>query len=109
MKRDNTAKWIGIIVSVFAPLLFFSMFIPIWGGKELAHTGVFANTMIILQCLCLTVSLIYAGFHIFNKKPCMLLCILYGIGIVVSVVLSGFYFGIFLLELFNIPWFPAQR
>lgn len=108
MKKEDLGRWICITISVLAPVLFFLMFIPIWGGKEFTHNGIL-NVLIALQSLCLAISCIYAGVCIRSKKPCSVLCILYGISTFVSVVISGFYFGIFLLELFEIPWFPAQR
>lgn len=93
-----------LILAFLTPLLYLSMYLPLWNGKELKISGVLAAVLAGVQVL----SLILAAVRLFSKK-CRRYALVFDAVAVLSVLLTAFYGFIFLLELFHIPWFPPQN
>ena len=107
--KTTRGQWAFLIVSLLVPLLFLMMFVPIWNGKELSlNTGVFARILFAFQCFCLVLAILRLLFAQLRNPDHCLLSLVFGFFFVSSLVLTGFYGTIFLLELFHIPWFPPQ-
>lgn len=109
--KTTIGRWIFLILSLIAPLLYLSMYFPIWNGKEraFANADIFSAVLIIFQCLCLLLALLRLCFvKLRNIDSCLLTCALDFVA-VISITLTCFTGFFFVLELFNVPWFPAQR
>ena len=102
-----TKQWF-LLVSIIAPLLYLLMYCPIWHGKELELSDMITIALFVFQC----VSVIFATVHLFlhtnAKRVCGTISVIFTCVAVLSIILTCFYCFIFMLELLNIPWFPAQ-
>lgn len=111
MKKPTVVQWVFWVLSLCPPILYLSMYLPIWNGKELHLTSdsLWAIVLFTLQCLALVSSLAELNFWLLKKEYSCTLS-------VISFLLTGLSFGFlcftgffFVLELLNIPWFPAQQ
>ena len=104
-------RWIFLIFALLVPLLYFSMYLPIWNGKELilSNSGTpgiiffaFQSICFVFVILCLSVAKLRNGDG----------CLLTSIGaflFLASLALTCFTGYFFVLELLGLPSFPAQR
>ena len=109
--KATTSRWIIIVLSIIAPLLYLSMYCPIWNGKELylAKSGTFGIILFIFQCICLVFAIVHLCFtKLRNSDSCLLTPVTMFL-FIASLTLTCFYGFFFMLELFNIPWFPPQQ
>ena len=109
--KTTTRRWILLILSIIAPLLYLSMHFPIWGGKELslANTDVLHLVLFVFQCICLLFAILCLCFtKLRNGNSCWITLVTIAF-FVASVVLTCFVGSFFTLELLGVPWFPAQR
>ena len=107
--KTTPDQWIFLILSLISPLLWLSMYLPIWNGKELSLEGVFPIGLFIFQCICLAFAVLQILFANFRNSNSCLLNTVFFFSSLSSLVLTCFFGFLFILELFNIPWFPAQR
>jgi len=108
MKRIS-GQGIILFLSIISPLLFLSMFLPIWNGKELELEGVVAIILFVFQCISLVLALLQVlSAKLRNSDSCLLMLV-FGLFFISSLLLTCFVGLLFILELFGIPWFPAQR
>ena len=109
--KTTTGRWIFLILSLVVPLLYFSMYLPIWNGKELvlANSGTPGIIFFVFQCICFmfTISRLFVT-KIRGEDNCLLTCVETGI-FVTSLALTCFVGYFFVLELLGLPSFPAQR
>ena len=107
----DTAKygWVFPALSVIAPLLYLSMYLPIWNGNELRADGVLVNILILFQCISFLLASVRIGLSIFKKQRPQMFGCASDIVAVLSILLLCFYGTLFMLLLFGIEWFPAQR
>ncbi len=109
MKGHSAGRLTFGIISLLIPLLHISVYLPIWGGEQLLlHSG-FVVTLFIFQ-------LLFAAFAVFrivsilcNHPLPAVMETVFGLGFFISAALTCFVLSIFLLEYFDIPWFPQQR
>jgi len=108
--KKTTGCLIFSILSLIVPLVYLSMYLPVWNGKELilANSGpgiVFFS----FQCICLMFAVVCLCFEkIRNSDGCLLIFIsafLFAASLLLT-LFTGFFF---VLELLSVPWFPAQR
>ncbi|MBQ2767556.1 MAG: hypothetical protein IJF49_05700 [Clostridia bacterium] len=107
--KTTSGQWIYLILSLIFPLLWLSMYLPIWNGKELSLEGTFPIGLFVFQCICLILAvlqILFANFR--NSNSCLLNTVFFFFSLG-SLILTCFFGFIFILELLNIPWFPAQR
>lgn len=102
-------QWIFLILSLISPLLWLSMYLPIWNGKELSLEGMFPIGLFVFQCICLAFAVLQILFANFRNSNSCLLNTVFFFSSLSSLVLTCFFGFLFILELFNIRWFPAQR
>ena len=108
MKRIS-GQGIILFLSVIAPLLYISMYLPIWNGKELELKGVLATVLFVFQCISLVLALLQVlSAKLRNSDSCLLMLV-FGLFFIGSLLLTCLVGLLFILELFGIPWFPAQR
>ncbi len=103
--------WVFSILSLLVPLLYLSMYLPIWNGKglSLANPGVLPLILFIFQCICVIFAILRLVIVNLRNSDNCLMTFVSGFFFVCSLVLTCFFGFIFMLELFNIPWFPAQQ
>ncbi|MCM1227506.1 MAG: hypothetical protein NC320_08815 [Clostridium sp.] len=103
-KQIKLFKKIMAIISLIIPLLYFSMYLPIWNGKEIHRISFFIDFIQIIAFVVAGMNL----YFIFIKKR-MLNQIVFILSTIISAVLLCF-FGIFFIEnLMGIPPFPPQN
>ena len=111
MKKTTKGQWVFLILSLIVPLIYFTMYLPIWDGNHLvlANSGVPGIVFFVTQCVCLAFAILNLCFRkLRNCDSCLLTSI--GIFLLVTSVFLALFTGFFFaLELFGIPWFPAQR
>ena len=109
--KTTTGQWIFLILSLIVPLIYLSMYLPIWNGKELllANSGTPGIVIFVFQCICIVFAILCLCFDkIRNGDSCLLTLAsaFFFIASLALTLLTGFFF---ILELFGVPWFPAQR
>ena len=109
MKKATLGMRIFFAVSLGAPLLYLLMYVPIWNGKELLLTDSIAIMIFALQCLALLSAVAHLCFRLFKKEYPQFFSVVSVLLTLVSVGFLCFVGYLFVLELFNVPWFPAQR
>lgn len=107
--KTTPGQWIYLIVSLISPLLWLSMYLPIWNGKEILLEGVFPIGLFVFQCICLVLAVLQLLFEKCRNSNSCLLNTVFFVSSLSSLVLTCFYGFLFVLVLFDIPWFPAQR
>ena len=107
MKRIS-GQGIILFLSIISPLLFLSMFLPIWNGKELELEGVLATILFVSQCISLVLAILQLLFVKLRNSDSCLLTLVFGLFFISSLLLTCFYGFLFILILLDIPWFPAQ-
>lgn len=108
MKTTTIGQRFFLILSLIVPLLYLSMYLPIWNGKELTNTGAFSAILIIFQCICVVLAILRLSFAKFRNSDSCLLTFVFDSIVIISIILTCFFGFFFILELFHIPWFPAQ-
>lgn len=109
--KTSKEQCIVAILSILAPLLYLSMYLPIWGGKELllANSGKPGIILFVFQCICLVIAILRLCLaKVRDSDSCLLTSVL-AFFMVSSLVITCFFGFFFMLELFNVPWFPAQE
>ena len=111
MKKPTVCQWVGGVLSLLPPVLYLSMYLPIWNGKQLYLTGdsLLAIAMFVLQCAALVSSLTGLAFLLQDKKSPNTLSVILFLLTSISLFSLCFVGFFFLLELCGVPWFPAQR
>lgn len=107
MKRIS-GEGIILFLSIIAPLLYIFMYLPIWNGKELELEGV-AIILFVSQCISLVLAVLQLLSAKLRNSDSCLLTLVFGLFFISSLLLTCFGGYIFIMELFGIPWFPAQR
>ena len=109
--KTSTGRWIFSILFLIIPLIYLSMYFPIWNGKELllAHSGTPGIVLFIFQCICLLFAILHLCFAKLRNSDSCLLTLVAAFFFIASLVLTCFFGYFFLLEYLGIPWFPAQR
>lgn len=105
--KKITAQWF-LLVSIIAPLLYLLMYFPIWNGKELLLSDTITTALFVFQCVSAILATVHLFLHITTKRVCGTISVIFTCVAVLSIILTCFYCSIFMLELLNIPWFPAQ-
>lgn len=111
MKKTTKGQWVFWIVSLIVPLIYFAMYLPIWGGNELvlANSGTPGIILFVFQCVCLTFAALNLCVEKMRHSDSLWLTVV-GIFLLVASILLTLFFGyIFALELAGVEWFPAQR
>ena len=86
------------------------MYLPIWNGKELSlANGALATILFVSQCISLVLAILQLLFVKLRNSDSCLLTLVFGLFFISSLLFTCFVGFIFILELFGIPWFPAQR
>ena len=104
-------RLVFLILSIIIPFLYLSMYLPIWNGKELvlANSGKLGIVFFVFQCICLLYAILCLCFNkIRNSNSCLLSFVSFFF-FITSLVITVFFGYIFILELLNVSWFPAQR
>ena len=114
MKTTTTGRWIFLILSLIVPILYLSMYFPIWNGKELllenlVNSGTLGIAIFVFQCICLLFAILCLCFAKLRNSDSCLLFLIEAIFFVVSLAITCFCWLFFVMELLNIPWFPAQQ
>ena len=107
MKRI-TGQRIFLLVSIIAPLLFLLMYFPIWNGKEILLSDTITTALFVFQCVSAILATVHLFLHITAKKVCVTVSVILNCVAIFSIILTCFLGFFFMLELLNIPWFPAQ-
>ena len=108
--KTTKGRWAFLILSAIIPLLYLSMFLPVWSGKELLLTnaGALGTALFVFQCICLAFALLRLCRgeirHSDGRLNVVAACFF-----ILSLVITLFVGYFFVLELLNVPWFPAQR
>ena len=108
MKRIS-GQSIILFLSIIAPSLYILMYLPIWNGKEFLLNDVWPNIAFLFQCISIVLAILQLLFVKLRNSDSCLLTLVFGSFFVGSLLLMCLGGYIFTLELFNIPWFPAQR
>ena len=108
--KVTKGRWAFLILSVIIPLLYLSMFLPVWNGKELllTNSGALGTALFIFQCICLAFAFLRLCWNKIRNKDGWL-NVAAACFFIISLVITLFVGYFFVLELFNVPWFPAQR
>lgn len=111
MKNVTIGMRIFFIISICVPLLYFLMYLPIWNGKEfyLTERNLFPTVIFVIQCLAFVFSSMHFAFYLFRKKCSNVISAISFLLTVFSAVILCFVGYFFVMELFGVPWFPAQR
>ena len=107
MKRIS-GQSIILFLSIISPLLFLSMYLPIWNGKGPELEGVLSISLFVFQCICLVLGILQLLFVKLRNSDSCLLTLVFGLFFISSLLLTCFYGFLFILTLLDIPWFPAQ-
>ena len=108
MKRI-TGQRIFLLVSIIAPLLFLLMYFPIWNGKEILLSDTITTALFVFQCVSAILATVHLFLNITTKRVCGTVSVILNCVAIFSIMLTCFLGFIFMLELLNIPWFPAQN
>ncbi len=110
MKKTTIGTWIFFAVSFCSPLLYLSMYLPIWNGKELYLTSdnIFPTIIFVVQIIALVSAIMQLCFRLFKKEDSYLFSIIFLLLTIFSIASLCFVGYFFVLELLNIPWFPSQ-
>lgn len=109
MKTIITGRRIFLLLSFVAPLLYILMYCPIWNGKELMSSSILTTILVLFQCLNLVHATIRLYLELSLKRTGGRIAFTFDIASIFSIFLTCFTGSIFALELFGIPWFPAQN
>ncbi len=109
--KTTKERRIILILSLIVPLLYLSMYLPVWNGKELslANAGAFPIILFVFQCICLLIAILHLLVANFRNSENGLLSSVFSFCFASSLVLTCFFGLFFILELFGVTWFPAQR
>lgn len=109
MKRIS-GQGIILFLSVISPLLFISMYLPIWNGKEVSFSnGALAIILFVYQCISLVLAILQVLFVKLRNSDSCLLMLVFAFFFITSLLLTCLYGFFFILTLLNIIWFPPQR
>ncbi len=110
VKTMTIGRWIFLILSLIVPLLYLSMCFPIWNGKELllANSGTLGIVLFVFQLVILLFAILCLCFAKFRNSDSCLLFSIEAIFFIASLAITCFCWFFFILELFNVPWFPSQ-
>ena len=103
-----TGQRIFLLVSIIAPLLFLLMYFPIWNGKEILLSDTITTALFVFQCVSAILATGHLFLHSTAKKVCVTVSVILNCVAIFSIILTCFFGFFFMLELLNIPWFPAQ-
>ena len=103
--KITAGQWIFLILSLLFPLLFLSMYLPIWNGKEILLENVFSIGLFVFQCICLVLAVLQILFADFRNSNTCLLNIVFLFSSLCSLILTC-YFGFFFLWANYRTWFP---
>jgi len=108
MKKATTT--FGLLLSFIAPLTYILMYLPIWNDKELVISNIHPTIIFffVFQCFALLCSIVHF-LLVLLKKYSYILSFIFLLIAIPSILLTCLIGYFFILELFNIPWFPAQR
>jgi len=101
--KTSMGRWIFLILSLIFPLLYLTMGFSIRNGIEVTDYD------LIFQCICLVLAILRLCFVKFRKCDYGLLTFVLDCIVIISIGLTCFGGFFFMLELFHVPWFPAQR
>ncbi len=78
--KGTLGQRIVLLLSVIAPLLFLSMYLPIWNGKEisLANAGIFPPLLFAFQCLSLILAVLQLVFVKLRHSDSCLMNLVFG-------------------------------
>ena len=109
--KTTTGRWIFLTLFLIVPLLYLSMYFPIWNGKALllANSGKPGIIVFVFQCICLVFAILCLCFDKLRNGDSCLLTLMTAFFFIGSLALTLFVGYFFVLELFGVPWFPAQR
>ena len=94
------------IISILIPLIYFSMYLPIWDSKELhLSSNIVVITFFVLQCSALLAALLRLTFEIYNKEYSILLIV----PTIISILILCFVGYVFILNLYEIPIMPQPK
>ena len=102
--KMTVGQRIFLILSLIIPLLYLSMYLPIWNGKEISLTNAGMGPLIpfIFQCICLVLAILQILFANFrNTDNCLLTFVIFFF-LVCSLWITLVIGSLFILELFNI-------
>ena len=110
--KKITGRWIFWIMSLILSLIYLSMYLPIWNGKELLLTNL--GTLLelyffVFQCICIVFAILCLCFDKTRNGDSCLLTLVSAFFFITSLALTLFVGFFFILELFGVLWFPAQR
>ena len=111
MKTTTIGRWIFLILSLIVPFLYLSMYFPVWNGKELllVNSGTLGIVLFVFQCVSLLFAILCLCFAKLRNSDSYLLFLVEAIFFIASLAITGFCWFFFIMELLNVPWFPAQR
>lgn len=107
-RKPTKGEWLYLILSLCPPLLYFAMCLPWTGEVYLIVDDPLSIIILVMQCLALITSVTQLILRLRNRECSCLLSVISCLLTVLSfafVCFAGFFF---VLELLNIPWFPAQ-
>ena len=110
MKKTAIGKWIILAVAICSPLIYFSMYLPVWNGKEfyLTSDNLFPIIIFAVQCLAFICSVSHLCLCLFKKDISRSFSVISLSLTFLSIVSLCFVGYFFVLELLNVPWFPSQ-
>lgn len=111
MKITTIGRWIFLILSLIVPFLYLSMYFPVWNGKELllVNSGTLGIVLFVFQCVSLLFAILCLCFAKLRNSDSCLLFLVEAIFFIASLAITGFCWFFFIMELLNVPWFPAQQ
>ena len=106
MKPSSKRKLLFPILSLLPPLLWFLMYAPIWGGRELK---VYDSTeyLLIIQAVCLCLAALHLLLVLRNRDR-RWMGLLFGLSFALSLMLLCFFGLAFCLDLAGVEFLPAQ-
>ena len=96
-------------IAIIFPLLYFMMYVPIWGSNTLTLTSITVIILFIFQLVAACMAVLRIVFLLCQRSLSGVVEIIFNIIAVLSVLLTCFAGFVFTLELLGVPWFPAQR
>ena len=109
MKNQSPRVILFAAHALIFPLLYFMMYVPIWGSNTLTLTSITVIILFIFQLVAACMAVLRIVFLLCHRSLSGIVEIIFDMIAILSVLLTCFAGFVFTLELLGVPWFPAQR
>ena len=108
IKKESKGKYAFSIMAIIVPLLYFLMYLPVWGEKGLVNGNMLTTLLLAFEVIAFLIAVINL-LLIRKRKRKTAFSVVFILTSLLSFSIFCFVAYFFTLELSGIEWFPAQK